>query len=96
MKPTTFFSTDAMVWLAVRCCCTPSKVIGFLQVRANDVAGSDIKVGEHLVSIRKSTKALINEATDISEYQTERAVYSEDRPIEFWRTMPGFVEAVRR
>ena len=32
--------------------------------------------------------------TQMMRYTTpEVAIYSDDRPIEFWRTIPGFVEA---
>jgi hypothetical protein len=71
-------------WLPVRCCCQPQKVFGFMRVPVRDIDtrrplfipyrmrnGADIGI-----EIRVFANGVRNE---------ERAIYSDDRPIEFWR-----------
>ena len=108
------FKNVAMQWLPVRCCCTPQKVFGFIQVRADVVhdgatlnllpravayqlAHADAPEVEELLAqsaVRFQVKMLTE--VDYPNSKRELAVYSEDHPIEFWRTIDGFVEAQRQ
>ena len=98
-------------WIAVRCCCQPQKVLGFvrlperhcrpgtvrLPVRSKVYAGprsesdypTDVLVELRSISQSKSTLG----DTDTRYLEHEIAVYSDDRPLEFWRDVAGFVEA---
>ncbi|HXD04443.1 MAG TPA: hypothetical protein VN680_00210 [Burkholderiaceae bacterium] len=83
---------------AVRCCCTPSKVLGWLHLPAGmrelmvpEACGwsSGLEVPRespkrHLVKLR------VYEG--MGGYQ-ELAVYSDDRPLEFWLKLSGFERA---
>lgn len=80
-------------WFAVRCCCQPTKVLGFLRLRS-DAPGS--------VPVRRlDDQVFWCEVKDVLDYENsrgdqfptnERAIYSDDRNIEFWRGVAGFVE----
>jgi hypothetical protein len=96
-------------WFPVRCCCKPRKIFGFLRLQTAtkrthviyDRAG-----GHHIIELREAIACmpsisvadylLASQPVDLlNELATEcdLAVYSDDRPIEFWRTIPGFIEA---
>lgn len=94
-------------WIAVRCCCQPTKVVGFLRVSDRQAAGPAIVVltrepytpypradGLPTVSV-EAVQVPIREmgAMGSDGYSSEYAVYSDDHPIEFWRSVKGFVEA---
>lgn len=98
-------------WVAVRCCCTPKKIFGFMRFSTDKILhGSHQQVVDnqgniHLVefrsiSINNKTYYDVDDNcidTDIiriiSDHRTkEIAIYSGDRPIEFWRTLNGFLE----
>lgn len=85
-------------WFAVRCCCSPHKLFGFLRLRRGlgphvvaDTAGNT-----HVVSVKRihecvrlGAEAVFAGPPDPIE---EWAIYSDDRPREFWRSIPEFVE----
>lgn len=72
----------------VRCCCTPEKVLGYLKWRSQSahqtLACSDGSM--EVVSLK--IISLMEDGMPVSRY----AVYSEDRPIEFWRKLRDFRE----
>lgn len=91
-------------WYAVRCCCEPLKIFGFLPLPRGPAKHSVVdRFGvPHRIELRP-IRLVMRESFDlyfrdrmvepvISE--EEVAIYSDDRPIEFWRTIPDFVEAV--
>lgn len=99
---------ERTIWLPVRCCCTPQKVFGFLQLpeaaaRADAVEITDERGQVHRVTIRRFadyrraslryTPDLRPQEFDDISAKTEAAVYSDDRPREFWRSLPGYMEA---
>ncbi len=93
-----------MTRLNVRCCCDGTKVLGTLQVDDSVVKarGFALRVfktpplkpfgqieGPTFAYERVSIRDFWN-----GEYY-EQAIYSEDRPIEFWRGLTGFTEGAR-
>lgn len=90
-------------WFAVRCCCTPMKILGFFALEPR--GGSEYYVRdahgqEHRIELKLISKmtCVAGEpplpAFNVDFYEDrEIAIYSDDRPIQFWRTIPGFVEA---
>jgi hypothetical protein len=88
------------VWRAVRCCCQPTKLLGFLRLpdrhavlyKITDRAG--VRHTVEVRSIGESTIELdfMNSAATRTTIERELAVYSEDRGVDFWRTIPAFVE----
>jgi len=90
-------------WYAVRCCCTPQKIFGFLNLPMNiRMARVRLKSGELVeVQIKQSCRASVQFAPsslspeiDHIEQHYEMAIYSEERPIQFWREVEGFMEVV--
>jgi hypothetical protein len=79
-------------WYAVRCCCQPLKILGFIQVETDKRRFKilDRRGQHHEVELRRIVEATYEMSTTIMS--EEEAIYSGDRPIEFWRTIPGFVE----
>lgn len=82
-------------WYAVRCCCRPQTLFGFMPlsndpsqrtkiIDRNGVA-HEIKLVSACESIEIETATLIDE---------ELAIYSDDRPLAFWRQFPEFVEVM--
>jgi hypothetical protein len=85
---------DTKRWFAVRCCCQPRSIMGFVLASAPDgvrvLTVTDAIGDQHRVSLERiATCADFNGLSVVSD---ELAVYSDDRPIEFWRTIHGFVE----
>lgn len=86
-------------WFPVRCCCTPQKIFGFLQVNRDAVDRCcqtimlDRDGQEHVIEIRRISAGTCEADRELTIHE-ELAVYSDDRPIEFWRTIPDFMEAV--
>lgn len=92
-------------WYAVRCCCTPRKIFGFLplhgpideEVTLRDRNGVDhtIKVRPMHERARVSHELMNPHVAEVYDKPATReiAIYSEDRAIEFWRLFPDFVEA---
>jgi hypothetical protein len=98
-------------WFAVRCCCTPRKVFGFIKLPAIDPQ-DHLPVHRWLIDHNNHQHDIqlmsiyVNRMSCSSDYLRvfpvpmeiehaipEIAIYSDDRPIEFWRTILGFVEA---
>ena len=77
-----------MEMLNVRCCCTPTKIFGQYPwpTHRNTIKVVDVEGEVHILERRVI-------ASRPGLPYTEYAIYSEDRPIEFWRMLPGFVEA---
>ena len=100
-------------WFAVRCCCTPTKVFGFIKLQSPPEHMSfpiyqtltDIMGDHHTVKLmsiydnRQQCRSLLDYDAGVPVSPVidlplqEIAIYSDDRPIEFWRTIKGFVEA---
>lgn len=99
-------SRTTYVWLPVRCCCHGERILGFLKLRTGQaVEGRTLVTDQpHYSSVLsamahpsvqetvKRWPVTIKEFAGIE--QRELAVYSEDRPVEYWRDVPGFVEAM--
>jgi len=97
-------------WYPVRCCCQPHKIFGFLKLPDSSKSThtiADRSGSEHIVELRpirelrrvddpQTAGAYVDAVYDAVCSDEERAVYSDDRPIEFWRTISGFVEVVSR
>jgi hypothetical protein len=76
--------------LNVRCCCTPTKVLGTMPWPGGS---------EQMTFARKT--GLFDPPTKVTVHVRqfmhadglkELAVYSDDRGVEFWRAIPGFRE----
>lgn len=90
-------------WYAVRCCCIPTKILGFLRLDENLRSGAILSVADfsrenHPIEIKliqdmsvdwHKTEGTRGEITRIDEL----AIYSDDRELNFWKTIPGFIEA---
>lgn len=95
-----------MYRLNVRCCCQPQKILGTLEVpslnpiqrftimtlapryAAPRYAGADAtEIKYHTIQLKYFCQGLNGDDSG------ELAVYSDDRPIEFWRQFKGFIEA---
>jgi hypothetical protein len=83
------------LWVAVRCCCTPTKVLGFMRLSEDAlrlpkfwVQSRDGREEIELRMMEDSHKDFRGEVT----WDREIAVYAEERPIGFWRQIPGFIE----
>jgi hypothetical protein len=81
--------------LNVRCCCQPTKVFGTMEVPEGAQKGQPVNY--FYIPTRDNPRELIevrhiwiNIGNGVSEQQ--KAVYSDDRPIEFWRRLKGFKE----
>ena len=88
--------------LNVRCCCQPQKILGTLEVP--NVLRNYIVVRERF-ELKTSSSAASFVDEPVKTYQVEirtlvtgngreHAIYSDDRPIEFWRKIIGFREDV--
>jgi hypothetical protein len=97
---------------AVRCCCQPTKVLGWLDgpedvhsffVLETRRRGGLAPPPQHEVKVRDMCSCRIVEHPELCEANgdvpvelvrmVERAIYSDDRPIEFWRRIAGFEAA---
>ena len=88
----------------VRCCCQPLKIFGWLTMPAGLLPRCRVRVREK--SMRRLLDPVpdprvpvaplhfikLREFADPENGIDEIAVYSDDRPIEFWRTIEGFRE----
>jgi hypothetical protein len=97
-------------FFAVRCCCQPTKVIGFLLLPkggGNDRTIIDCNGRPQKIQIKTSTQyappaphftqygyPVGGEPFETTVVYLEQAIYSEDRGEEFWLTIPGFVRIV--
>jgi hypothetical protein len=105
--------TELFRWIAVRCCCQPQKVLGFIRLPQSllyqstlflprKVAwGPDAMAGithdpkghtDLLSKVEVQLKTSGSICREDFSRQEELAIYSDDRPIEFWREIVGFVE----
>ena len=83
---------------AVRCCCMPEKVLGHLDGPAG-VPGFHVALRKSFSNRYQETEVLRPEAPVYVEVRAfrhengsrELAVYSDDRPVEFWAQIPSFV-----
>lgn len=91
-------------WLPVRCCCNGARILGFLKLRCAQASAGRTLVtdSERQTAARSVADMLTPKVTTIRRwpitiriYGNELAVYSEDRPIEYWRDVPGFVEVLQ-
>ena len=96
-------------WFAVRCCCTPRKIFGFMKLESPlgnqrlpyTLAIQDSEGRSHSITIRSifvrrmaTIRDMERAPDEVVEFTSpELAIYSDDRPIEFWRTIRGFIEA---
>lgn len=94
-------------WYPIRCCCQPDKIFGFLQLDSHpewdEFEVTDCDGKNHVIKMKTFTRV----ATPLYRYDDmmgsditmpvihEYAIYSDDRPIEFWRSVVGFVEATQ-
>jgi hypothetical protein len=92
-------------WYPVRCCCTPTKIFGFMKLKityrgplvVRDNIGTRHKIEIRLISTMRTGPSLDFDKGPIAEMtsmqrEDELAIYSDDRPIEFWRNIPDFLE----
>jgi len=101
-----------VVWIAVRCCCKPTKVLGFIKLPVDRARRGHVRLMKRRQSALLAPMNLLRVPEPVSnedfyadvrietmsgfengESNREVAIYSEDRPIEFWRSIEGFVEA---
>lgn len=86
------------VWRAVRCCCTPRKILGFMLIEERltsiDVNGTRCEIMEFgQQPCRTSADIEVRELfTARRSYRRELAIHSNDLPIEVWRLQEGFIE----
>lgn len=89
--------------LNIRCCCQPTKIFGTLEVPAGSIdrmgfnvclAGPVPKLSTQIPNTLTSTQFHHIQIKPFGPVMgiKEWAVYSDDRPIEFWRKLPGFKE----
>lgn len=83
-------------WYAVRCCCNPQKIFGFIELE-RDVKTQrviDWNGDIHTLEIKDFCNAKSDDVDPKNDllFIKEPAVYSDDRPIDFWRNIRGFVE----
>lgn len=86
----------------VRCCCEGTKVLGFLEMPRGDYRNDEIvsiAMSPPVGPVEGPPQSLIVDPTatfrrfrDYDRGVDEIAVYSDDRPIEYWRKMRGFTE----
>lgn len=96
--------TKERIWRAVRCCCRPQKILGFMLIGVNDkqvtLFGS---LGSIVGRVKVETFYTRPEYTfDVTRNQPildsipprthELAIRSDDFPIELWRIQTGFIE----
>ncbi|MGY4269690.1 MULTISPECIES: hypothetical protein [unclassified Bradyrhizobium] len=90
----------------VRCCCEPDKILGYLTVpheMRNGERYPICRMDQLLINARPfEPSELVHSKIETALFRTlinadgnrEIAVYSDDRPIEFWRGVRGFEEVV--
>lgn len=86
-------------WYAVRCCCEGMKVLGFIKLQRQTehyAVAHEHQRGVAFVEDAPAVEAQIKRhSIELRRFGNEMAVYSDDKPIEFWRNIAGFVEAVQ-
>lgn len=84
----------------VRCCCQPQKIFGYLELPDGLVGGTRIPVSLPAEATPAGAPSNSHKIEMIELrgcfvfFQEHVAVYSDDRPIEFWRQLPNFRELV--
>ena len=88
-------SEDVGDWHAVRCCCNPQRIFGFIRLTASAPENSVIDIDGNLHAIRLAPLSERRQSSGEAGATRGRelAIHSEHRPIEFWRRIRGFVEA---
>ena len=92
-----------MAWFPVHCCCQPDVLFGFLRLpeggrhhKVMDAEGRlhdvELRLLQEATMLQKLQYERIIDAEVRPEIRAELAVYSDDRPLEFWRTVRGFRE----
>ena len=87
----------------VRCCCQPNKIFGYLDLPTEGRPGyytvfehlKPLKVGpicNPVLTIEAPQNYTVELRPIIADGELNVAVYSDDRPIEFWRSIRGFRE----
>jgi hypothetical protein len=79
----------------VRCCCQPQKILGTLDVPAAPKLHAFIKTSETVRMMADDGQVETIELRLFHDQQTgyETAVYSEERPVEFWQRFHSFKPA---
>jgi hypothetical protein len=87
-------------WIVVRCCCTPTKIFGFIRIpeRLYRPGIMRLPMRSQLHSMgtiddARTTDALLEVKTIYRGREIELAVYSDDRPYQFWMDVDGFIPA---
>jgi hypothetical protein len=82
-----------VIVLNVRCCCQPQKILGRLPVPKQALEYGYWRVPTMSIGAGLETHIIEVRKFNNGHYGQEIAVYSDDRPVEFWRGIPGFIEA---
>jgi hypothetical protein len=88
-------SEDVSDWHAVRCCCNPHRIFGFIRLSADTAENTvvDHDGQRHPIRLAPLTERRRSPEEADATQAREMAIHSEHRPIEFWRQIRGFVEA---
>jgi hypothetical protein len=88
------------VILNVRCCCQPTKILGRFPVPDHALGCGSFRVATRSFRVATMSQghSLETHTIEVRLFNNgflgqEYAVYSDDRPIEFWRSLPSFIEA---
>lgn len=92
-----------MARYAVRCCCQPRKIFGYLELPAGLRHGDRVPIYRPVRTPLLAAfdgPAIVNSCEYVElrilghrDGRRELAVYSDDRPEEFWRDLPNFTPA---
>lgn len=87
-------SEEVSDWYAVRCCCDPQKIFGFIRLSSSAPENNIVDLDGQLHPIRLAPLTERRQSSDEAGTIKAReiAIHSEHRPIEFWRRIRGFVE----
>jgi hypothetical protein len=87
--------SDMGQWYAIRCCCEPERILGFLKVAADTQTQlvQDRNGEQHPIKLARLRDGRTPLAPHEAAARGEVAIHSDHRPIEFWRTIRGFIEA---
>lgn len=95
-------------WLAVRCCCSGAKILGFMSVSDEEMRRDGFT--RPVMRITGCMTAPFGNdgnlpvahfdrvTITLKDFHSgggvkERAIYSDDRALDFWRDVRGFIEA---
>ena len=88
-----------MTRINVRCCCRPEKILGTLEVDDPKQDHFEVLRRPEAITADAGYGPLLTDTVEIrdiyryggeGEYLEERAIYSDDRPPEFWISVAGF------